>query len=734
MIEPAPPQNPNAERYAALLRGDLADPFALLGPHASAEGTVVRVFLPGATRVELIDRGDNAVLAELQMQAGGLFSATLARVGGYRLRVHWPDAVQETEDPYSFGLLIGDLDLYLFAEGRHQQLGRCFGAQRMTVDGVGGVRFAVWAPNAQRVSVVGNFNQWDGRRHGMRLRVEAGVWELFIPRLSAGDVYKYELIGADGVLMQKADPLALRAEVPPGTASVVADAAALVWTDDDWLAQRGARQAATAPISIYELHAGSWQRNDFGHGGTLTWDDLAQRLVPYVAGLGFTHIELMPIMEHPFGGSWGYQPLALFAPTGRYGPPEAFARFVDTCHRAGLGVILDWVPAHFPADDHGLRRFDGTALYEHEDPREGYHPDWNTLIYNFGRREVAGFLVASALHWVSYFHIDGLRVDAVASMLYRDYSRKAGEWLPNIYGGRENLEAVAFLRQLNATVAECCPGAIVIAEESTAWPGVTQPVAHGGLGFAYKWNMGWMNDTLRYFARDPVHRKFHHDDLTFGPLYAFSERFMLPLSHDEVVHMKRSLLAKMPGDSWQQHANLRALYGLMWSYPGKKLLFMGGELAQVEEWNHDAQLEWHLLNDVHHAGVQLLVGDLNRIYRREPALHVWDCDYRGFRWVVVDDRENSVFAWLRFGPDGCAPVLVIANLTPTPRPHYRVGVPHGGAWCELLNTDAAIYGGSNLGNFGLLLAQHNPSHGQPASLLLTLPPLSVLILRHQHGS
>ncbi len=730
-IEQDPELAPHPTDYAALLRGELENPFALLGPYELSGGGIgVRVFLPGARHVEVLarDSGD-AVATAIPWSNEGLFIARLSRPIAYRLRIVWPDAVQETEDPYSFGLLLGELDLHLFAEGRHREIGRCFGARPMTVDGINGVRFSVWAPNARCVAVVGAFNNWDGRRHSMRLRIEAGVWELFVPRLAVGEIYKYRILGADGTPVLKSDPLALQAEAPPETASVVADPAALPWHDTAWLVHRAARQGADAPISIYEVHVGSWQRNDFGAGDPLSWDELAERLVPYVAGLGFTHVELMPIMEHPFGGSWGYQPLALFAPTARYGPPEAFARFVDTCHVANLGVILDWVPAHFPADAHGLRRFDGTALYEHADPREGYHPDWNTLIYNFGRNEVSGFLIGSALYWIEHFHVDGLRVDAVASMLHRDYSRAEGEWVPNAHGGRENLEAVAFVRALNATIAERCPGAIVIAEESTAWPGVTHPASEGGLGFSYKWNMGWMHDTLRYFARDPVHRKHHHGDLTFGPIYAFSERFMLPLSHDEVVHLKLSLLAKMPGDDWQRHANLRAYYGLMWGYPGKKLLFMGGELAQEAEWNHDAQLEWHLLRDARHRGVQRLIGDLNRLYREEPALHVRDCDHRGFRWVIVDDAEHSVFAWLRLGPDDTAPILVVCNLTPVPHAGYRVGVPGAGIWRELLNSDAAIYGGSDQGNLGVIRSEAFPSHGLHDSLALTLPPLSTLILR-----
>jgi len=724
---------PDALACAALVHGDLADPFACLGPHDDALGSVIRVFLPGAKSVDVLAQDSGETLASLDcVLADGLFAARLPARVPYRLRIHWPDAVQETEDPYAFGLLLGDLDLHLFAEGLHREMGYVFGAQHMVVDGVAGVRFAVWAPSAKRVSVVGNFNNWDGRRHPMRLRIEAGVWELFVPRLAIGEVYKYELLGADGLRVLKADPLALQCEVPPGTASIVADNSAFSWHDADWLKTRNHRQAPDAAISIYELHAGSWQHNDFGAGGPPSWDQLAERLVPYVAGLGFTHVELMPIAEHPFGGSWGYQPLAMFAPTGRYGPPDGFARFVDACHAANIGVLLDWVPAHFPSDAHGPVRFDGTALYEHADPREGFHPDWNTLIYNFGRNEVVGFMIASALYWIEHFHIDGLRVDAVASMLYRDYSRKAGEWIPNIHGGRENLEAVAFLKLLNDTVALRCPGAIVVAEESTSWPGVTRATKDGGLGFSYKWNMGWMNDTLRYFERNPLHRKYHHGEMTFGPVYAFSERFMLPLSHDEVVHLKHSLLRKMPNDDWQQHANLRALYGLMWGYPGKKLLFMGGEFAQIKEWDHDTQLEWDLLQSERHLGVQRLIGDLNRLYRDEPGLHAWDCESRGFHWVVADDADNSVFAWLREGPDGATPLLVICNLTPVPRSDYRIRLPyHPGSWRERINTDSAVYGGSNLGNVGAQIAPTIPHDGGAASLSLCLPPLSTLILRYE---
>jgi 1,4-alpha-glucan branching enzyme len=561
----------------------------------------------------------------------------------------------------------------------------------------------------------------------MRLRAEAGVWELFVPRLGPGAAYKYELIGPHGQMLPlKADPVALATEMPPATASRVLDPAEFRWTDGAWMAGRAGRHAPEAPLSIYEVHPGSWWHD--GEGQAPDWDRLADRLIPYAQGLGFTHLELLPITEHPFGGSWGYQPLSMFAPSARFGTPEGFARFVDRAHDAGLGIILDWVPAHFPTDAHGLYRFDGTPLYEHADPREGFHRDWNTAIYNFGRHEVRGFLLASAMHWLERYHVDGLRVDAVASMLYRDYSRPAGEWIPNRFGGRENLEAVSFLQELNALVAERCPGAMTIAEESTAWPGVTRPTNEGGLGFSYKWNMGWMHDTLRYMQRDPSHRSWHHDDMTFGLVYAWSERFVLPLSHDEVVHGKGSLLGKMPGDPWRRFANLRAYLGFMWTHPGKKLLFMGGELANPAEWNHDAALPWGLLDDARHAGIQRLVHDLNDAYRALPALHRLDAAPEGFRWVVGDDRAQSVFAFLRLGAEGDAPALVVCNLTPIPRTGYRIGVPWGGAWREVVNTDAEAFGGSNMGNGGAVHAEPVPSHGFDQSLNLLLPPLATLIL------
>ncbi len=712
----------------ALSEGTLGDPFSLLGPH----GEVVRVYAPGAREVEVVTGARATKLQPIRID--GLFAGRLAHGGKYLLRIQWPGGVQETEDPYSFGLLLGDTDLYLFAEGNHRDLGRCLGAQPMTIDGVAGVRFAVWAPNARRVSVVGDFNAWDGRRHPMRKRVEAGIWELFIPRLPSGSAYKYEILGPHGLVPLKADPMALQTEVPPRTASVVPDGRPFAWTDAAWMATRARRQSPQAPMSIYEFHAASWRRKwDAGHPA-LSWDELADQLIPYVTELNYTHVELLPIMGHPFGGSWGYQPLSLFAPQADFGEPAGFKRFVDRCHAANVGVILDWVPAHFPTDAHGLARFDGTALYEHEDPREGFHQDWNTLIYNLGRNEVHGFLIASALHWLEQYHIDGLRVDAVASMLYRDYSRRAGEWVPNRYGGRENLESVAFLRHFNDVVHERCPGALTIAEESTAWPGVTHPTRDNGLGFDYKWNMGWMHDTLKYTAEDPIHRQYHHDKLTFGLVYAFSEKFVLPISHDEVVHGKGSLIGKMPGDRWQRFANLRAYLGFMWAHPGKKLLFMGSELAQEREWNHDTQLDWSALQDPMHRGVHDLVGDLNALYQSEAALHRLDCEGIGFHWIVGDDRANSVVAFIRHGGDEAPPVIALCNFTPVPRYGYRIGAPRQGRWREVLNTDAQSYGGSGVGNMGLVETSSQPSHGQPFSLSLTLPPLATVLLRHESRS
>ncbi|MGY2438379.1 1,4-alpha-glucan branching protein GlgB [Pseudomonas sp. SDO52101_S400] len=724
---------PKAKDIDALVRAEHQDPFSILGPHGDGVGgQFIRAYLPGALSVTVLDKDSGEERGSLEAtETPGLFVGHFDHSRPYQLRTRWAGGEQVAEDPYSFGQLLGEMDLYLFAEGNHRDLSSCLGAQLKTVDGVDGVRFAVWAPNARRVSVVGDFNVWDGRRHPMRLRHPSGVWELFIPRLQAGDLYKYEILGTHGILPLKADPMALATSLPPDTASKVASPLQIDWQDQEWMSGRRERQQHNAPLSIYELHAGSWQceLDDLGEvARQYTWPELAERLIPYVKELGFTHIELMPIMEHPFGGSWGYQLLSQFAPSARYGTPDEFAAFINACHQADIGVILDWVPAHFPTDTHGLAQFDGTALYEYGNPLEGFHQDWDTLIYNLGRTEVHGYMLASALHWLKHFHVDGLRVDAVASMLYRDYSRKAGEWVPNRHGGRENLEAIDFLRHLNDVVALEAPGALVIAEESTAWPGVSQSTQQGGLGFAYKWNMGWMHDSLHYIQQDPVYRAHHHNELSFGLVYAWSERFILPISHDEVVHGKHSLIDKMPGDRWQKFANLRAYLSFMWTHPGKKLLFMGCEFGQWREWNHDQQLDWYLLQYSEHKGVQKLVGDLNRLYREEPALHEQDDAPQGFQWLIGDDAINSVYAWLRWSKEG-APVLVVANFTPVPRQSYRVGVPFAGRWNELLNSDADTYAGSNYGNGGGAFTEDVPSHGQALSLELNLPPLAVLILK-----
>ena len=629
------------------------------------------------------------------------------------------------DDPYRFGPLLGELDLWLLAEGSHLRPFECLGAHPRALEGVDGVGFAVWAPNASQVSVVGDFNGWYGRHHPMRLRSEAGVWELFLPGLGAGALYKYEILTPQGERLLKADPYGLRAELRPRTASVVQPLLAA----RPLAPERARANGLGQPISIYEVHLGSWRQQDGWRW--LSYRELADSLVPYAREMGFTHLELLPVSEHPYDGSWGYQPVGLYAPTARHGSPEDFAAFVEAAHAAGLGVILDWVPAHFPTDRHGLARFDGTPLYEHADPREGFHQDWNTLIYNHGRREVSNYLIGNALYWIERFGVDGLRVDAVASMLYRDYSRAEGEWIPNRYGGRENLEAIDFLRRLNQVVASQCPGALMLAEESTSFPGVTHaPSADlqgGGLGFHEKWNMGWMNDSLRHFSRDPVHRRHHHDELTFGLVYAFSEHFILPLSHDEVVHGKGSLLGRMPGDDWQRFAGLRSLYGYMWGFPGKKLLFMGGELAQPGEWRSHGSLPWELLDEPRHAGVQRLVRDLNRVYGHHRALHGWDHDARGFEWIAADDAGQSVLSWLRRDDQGQI-VAVVCNLTPLPRPDYRIGVPIAGDWVELINTDAVVYGGSGLDS-GVGATEPVAAHGQAQSLRLRLPPLACLMLR-----
>lgn len=707
------------------------DPFAVLGPHPDADGRWwLRAMLPGATHVVAVRREDGAPIAPLLLRhVDGLFEAALpgdARPD-YRLQVRWSSGLESLlEDPYRFPPVLGEMDVWLMGEGTHLRPFEVLGATQRTLEGVDGTSFAVWAPNARRVSVVGDFNLWDGRRHPMRLRRECGVWEIFVPDLGAGTKYKYEIVGHDGrVLPLKADPYALQAELRPATASVVGALPAPVPASE---ARRRAN-ALDAPISIYEVHLGSWRRKPEEGDRWLNWDELGAMLVPYAREMGFTHLELLPVTEHPFDGSWGYQPTGLYAATARFGDAAGFRRFVDRCHAAEIGVILDWVPAHFPNDPHGLAEFDGTRLYEYADPREGFHQDWNTLIYNFGRTEVRNFLVGNALFWLERYGIDGLRVDAVASMLYRDYSREPGQWVPNVHGGRENLEAIAFLKRTNEVVGGERPQAITLAEESTAFPGVSRPTYLGGLGFHFKWNMGWMHDTLKYMARDPIHRQYHHGEITFSMVYAYHENFVLPLSHDEVVHGKGSLLGKMPGDRWQKFANLRAYYGFMFGHPGKKLLFMGGEFAQEREWNHDRSLDWHLLADRAHAGVHRLVHDLNRFYRATPALWQRDFDPAGFEWIDHEDAQNSVLAFVRRGAQGRGFVLVVSNFTPRVHPGYRIGVPEAGVYRERLNTDSEHYGGSNVGTtYGQFSAEAVPWHGRAHSIVLTLPPLATVFL------
>lgn len=712
---------------AALLSAQHGDPFALLGPHCQGASTVVRVLLPGAQSVQVLDAAGLA-LAQLAADGeGGLYAGAvpgLAPRAPYRLRIDWGSHVSIAHDPYRFAPLLGEIDAWLLAEGTHQRPYEQLGAHPQVIEGVAGTRFAVWAPHAQRVSVVGDFNNWDGRRHAMRLRREVGVWEIFLPEVACGDLYKYELLSATGEVLRKADPFALRAELRPQTASVVQGLPARVNVSPE----RQQAQARQAPMLIYEVHLGSWRRH--ADGRWLSYQELAEQLVPYALEMGFTHLELLPLHEHPFDGSWGYQPTALYAPTARFGDAEGLAALVRSAHAAGLGVLMDWVPAHFPTDAHALARYDGSHLFEYADPREGWHPDWNTLIYNYGRTEVCNYLAANALYWIERFGMDGLRVDAVASMLYRDYSRAPGAWLPNRHGGRENLEAIAFLRRMNQLLGSEQPQAITLAEESTAFPGVTLPPEAGGLGFHYKWNLGWMNDTLAYMRLDPVFRRHHHDQLRFSLLYAWSENYVLPLSHDEVVHGKGSLLGKMPGDAWQRYANLRLYYGFMWGHPGKKLLFMGGELAQDSEWNADASLPWHLLDQPAHAGVQRLVRDLNRVLRHFPALHQLDHDPAGFQWVCHEDAEHSVLAFLRRDSAGRC-LLVVCNFTPVVRQGYRLGVPldmvNGRIWREVINTDLPIYGGSGVYNLDQCSAPE-PAHGWAQSLQLTLPPLATLML------
>ena len=737
----------------AILAARHADPFAFLGPHpAPGGGTVVRAFVPDADRLILLrdgglpplpfERRDDAGFFEILLPSVGTPSATASAPAtlpsgtltsthvrfsaptSYRLRAERAAATWDCLDPYAFPPLLGPLDDHLLVEGTHRRLYDHLGAHTRQHDGMDGVHFAVWAPNAARVSVVGDFNQWDGRRHPMRKRVDSGIWEIFLPALSTGTVYKYEIRARDGTIQPlKADPFGFAAEMRPSTASIVASAAPFSFT----AAAPRPVDPRRAPMAAYEVHLSSWRRGPDGR--FLTYDELADSLIPYVSDLGFTHLELLPVTEHPLDASWGYQPIGLFAPTARFGDPAGFARFVERAHAAGIGIILDWVPAHFPTDPHGLAHFDGAPLYEHADPQRGFHPDWNTAIYDFGRREVANYLIASALYWLDRFRIDALRVDAVASMLYLDYSRGPGGWTANADGSNDNRDAVAFLKRFNQAVDTAHPGTMTIAEESTAWRGVSHKVDQGGLGFGFKWNMGWMHDTLDYMALDPVHRRWHHNKMTFGLVYAFSENFVLPLSHDEVVHGKRTILGRMPGDPWQQFANLRAYYAFMWAQPGKKLLFMGQEFGQRNEWNADASLDWHLLDQAAHRGVLDLIRDLNRLYRAQPALHARDCEAEGFRWIVANDRDQSVFAWLRLAPDAptvAPPVAIIVNFTPVPRPSYRIGLPEPGHWREILNTDSTDYGGGGLGNLGGIQAEPIPSHGFPASATVMVPPLGAV--------
>jgi 1,4-alpha-glucan branching enzyme len=712
------PEFPSDE-LRRLQAGRLHDPFRLLGRH----GSRLRVHCPGATAVSLDALPDRPLS---RLQGSDVFETIVdAQPLPAHYTLRWRDAAgreQARVDPYSFAPLLSDFDLHLFAQGRHWHPQNFLGAHPRQVDGVDGVLFAVWAPNAEGISVVGDWNGWDGRWHPMRSRGGSGVWELFIPGVPAGALYKFELRTGAGLLL-KADPYARAAERRPDTASRVLAGSDYLWGDHAWLEQRAHGDARQRPISIYELHLGSWRRR--ADGGFMSYAEIADQLVPYVADLGFTHVELLPVMEHPYDASWGYQCTGYFAPTARHGDPDGLRLLIDRLHQAGIGVILDWVPAHFPRDEHALARFDGTALYEHEDPRLGEHPDWGTLVFNFGRAEVKSFLIGSALYWIEAFHVDGLRVDAVASMLYLDYSREPGQWLPNRHGGNENLDAVDFLREVCGVVQGQNPGALMIAEESTAWPQVSRPPWTGGLGFALKWNMGWMHDTLDYFQHDPVHRIYHHDRLTFGMLYAYTENFVLPLSHDEVVHGKRALLSKMPGDDWQKFANLRLLYVYQFTFPGKKLLFMGSEFGQWSEWNHDQAIDWPLLGFDTHRGVHTLVRDAARLYRDHPALHAHDCEPQGFEWIDCHDAAQSVVSYLRHG--GGRSVLVVLNFTPVVRHHYRLGVPRPGWYAERLNSDSTFYGGSDVANGGAQ-AEAIPWMGRPWSITLTLPPLAALVL------
>ena len=747
-----------------LVDGHHPDASALLGPHAidyrGRSATSVRSYQPGAASVAIIDRESGIRRPMRKIHPGGVFEAIcdwspwasgdhVRRDNGHndrsdvrpthsatstRYSLETTDTagnVRQTIDPYAVPSRFGETDRFLFGQGNHYELYNLLGAHPTTVDGVDGVHFAVWAPNARSVQVIGDFNSWDGRTHIARVMENHGVWELFVPGVKAGDKYKFRVQSPDGRYLDKTDPVGFAAELPPRTASIVADLSTYAWNDGDWLAARAERDPMHTPMNVYEVHLGSWRKGGDRTHGWLDYRDLAHQLVEYCHRMNFTHVELMPVSEHPFTGSWGYQTVGYFAPTSRHGEPDDFMYFVDHLHQNGIGVLVDWVPAHFPKDEHGLAKFDGTALYEHADTRQGEHPDWGTLIFNYGRNEVRNFLVANALFWLDKYHIDGLRVDAVASMLYLDYSREAGEWVPNQHGGRENLEAIDFLKQFNAAVHERHPGVVTVAEESTAWPGVSRPLYDGGLGFTYKWNMGWMNDTLRYMRKEPIHRGHHQNELTFSLIYAFTENFMLPLSHDEVVHGKGALLSQMPGDMWQKFANLRLLYSYMWTHPGKKLLFMGGELGMWNEWDHDRGVEWELLDFDTHRGVQTMISDLNKLVVDNPALHELDFTGDGFEWVDCQNAQDSTLVYLRKPKSDAPAMLVACNFTPVVREGYPIGVPQSGTWTEVFNSDSDRYGGTNVGNHPACATTGRPHHGRPDSIQANLPPLGVTIFRHE---
>jgi 1,4-alpha-glucan branching enzyme len=725
------------DQIKLIVNADHSDPFHVLGSHVLEKDgrkvVAVRAFLPEAEEAWVVDIKSRKSYAMERIHKDGLYEATFSETADifpYRIRTRSSDkTVSEVYDPYSFLPVLSDFDRYLIGEGSHYKIYEKLGAHVTEINGIRGVHFAVWAPNARRVSIIGDFNRWDGRRHQMRILGLSGIWEIFLPGLGEGETYKFQIKSGSKAIFEKADPYAFYAEIRPKSASIVYDIDKYRWSDAAWMRERSKKDWFELPISVYEAHLGSWMRAPEENNGFLTYQGLADRLIKYVREMGYTHIELLPVSEHPLDASWGYQTTGYFAPTSRHGKPEDFMNLVDRCHQSGIGVILDWVPAHFPTDGHGLGFFDGTYLYEHSDPRKGYHPDWGTKIFNYGRREVKNFLLSSALFWCEKYHVDGLRVDAVASMLYLDYSRKEGEWIPNIYGGRENLEAIDFIKSFNEIVHHDFPGILTIAEESTAWGGVSKPVHLGGLGFSLKWNMGWMNDTLEYFSKDPVHRKYHHNNLTFSLLYAFSENFILVFSHDEVVHGKRSLLNKMPGDMWRKFANLRLLYGFMFTHPGKKLFFMGGEFGQWDEWDDNKSLDWQLLQFAPHKCLQKFVMDLNNIYQSQPALYEVDFHYEGFEWIDFRDADNSIIAFIRRAKDTDDFIVALCNFTPVPRTGYRFGVPADCFYKEILNSDSDIYWGSNMGNAGGLNSDPIPWHGKPFSINATLPPLSIVIFK-----